>query len=87
MQILQSCKIKDESYQLEIAQILIAYNDSNPVTPAWSRTSSSILEEWRIHNVLSDFGFQPEHTDDVDLDNHDEGRGWIGFLWDRVLKP
>ena len=50
MKILNSYKITNRKQQKESAQIMLDYNNANPVSPAWERTKNSIVKEWRLHN-------------------------------------
>ena len=47
MQIEDSYRITKKKQQKEIAQLMLDYNTSNPVEPAWSRTKDSLVEEWK----------------------------------------
>ena len=82
MQIIDSYKITKKKQRDEIVQLMVDYNTANPVDPAWTRTKSSLLKEWRIHNIAYRFRIQPKSTKDCDFDNGDEGKG----LWDFIVE-
>ncbi len=50
MQVQNSYKITKTKHQKEILNLMIEYNDSNPVDPTWDRTIDSMLIEWDAHN-------------------------------------
>ena len=87
IRIMDSYKINDKNLQKEILQLIIQYNEINPSSPAWERTLDSMVLEWDIHNKVYNWNISTNSTAHVDLDNNDEGRGWIGFGWERVIKP
>lgn len=72
---------------IEISSMLLAYNDENPSIPSWNRTLNSMVIEWDIHNKVYDMGYARDSTADVDLNNKDEGKGWLDFIWERGIKP
>ena len=80
MQILDSYKITKNDQQKEIAQLMLDYNTLNPVSPAWSRTLDSLVEEWRLHNLAYNLGYKRERTGDCDFNNADEGMGFWDFV-------
>ena len=81
MQIQDSYKISKTRQQKEIAQLMIDYNTSNPVNPAWSRTLNSLVSEWMFHNFAYSLGYKRERTADCDFNNDDEGKGFWDFVW------
>ena len=70
MKIMKSYAITSKSEMASIAGIMQEYNEEYPSN--WNRSTDSIINEWEIHNICSDFSFMPSHTDDVDLNNGDE---------------
>ena len=80
MKILDSYRITDRIQQAEIAQLMLDYNASNPVEPAWSRTKNSLLEEWHLHNFAYGWWIKRHRTADCDFNNSDEGMGFWDFL-------
>ena len=80
MQIQDSYRITKTKQQKEIAQIMLDYNTSNPVEPAWSRTLDSLVEEWKLHNFAYSWGIKRERTADCDFNNADEGMGFWDFV-------
>ena len=80
MQIQHSYQISRTKHQKEIAQLMCDYNTSNPVSPEWSRSVNSLVEEWKIHNIAYGLGYKRERTGDCDFNNADEGKG----IWDFV---
>ena len=86
MRIMESYKITKTKQQKEIAQLMLDYNTSNPVEPAWCRTLDSLVKEWEIHNTVYSTGFYRSNTADCDFNNGDEGKGYWDFFVERVLK-
>ena len=80
MQIQDSYRITKTKQQKEIAQIMLDYNTSNPVEPAWSRTLDSLVKEWKLHNFAHSWGIKRERTADCDFNNADEGMGFWDFV-------
>ena len=80
MQIQDSYQITKTKQQKEIAQLMLDYNTSNPVNPAWSRTLDSLVEEWKLHNFAYSLGYKQERTGDCDFNNADEGMGFWDFV-------
>ncbi len=78
--IFESYKIVRHKKKLEVLNALIAYDKANPTDPQWKRTLPSLEREWVIHNIAYRFGLFREHTRDVDLDNREEGKGWLHFF-------
>jgi hypothetical protein len=78
--IFESYKIVRHKKKLEVLNALILYDESNPTDPHWKRSLPSLEREWIIHNVAYRFGLFREHTRDVDLDNREEGKGWLYFF-------
>ena len=86
MQIIDSYRITKTKQQKEIARLMLDYNTSNPVSPAWDRTLDSLVKEWKIHNNVYKTGFFRSNTADCDFNNGDEGKGYWDFFVERVLK-
>ncbi|MBQ6585987.1 MAG: hypothetical protein IJH83_04175 [Coriobacteriales bacterium] len=86
MQIRDSIRIMTPQLRREIARIMLDYDASHPVEPAWQRTADSIEREWRLHNILYRLGIQRARTRDCDLNNSDEGRTAAAFLMGWVAK-
>ena len=80
MQVLDSYRIIKTSQQREIAQLMLSYNTSNPVNPAWSRTLGSLVEEWQLHNFAYFWGIKRSQTADCDFNNADEDMGFWDFV-------
>ena len=80
MQIQSSYRITKTKQQKEIAQLMLDYNTSNPVEPAWSRTLGSLVEEWELHNFAYSWKIKRERTADCDFNNADEGAGFWDFV-------
>ena len=80
------CTITKTKQQKEISQLMLDYNATNSVTPAWSRTLDSLVKEWQIHNNIYNLGLYRENTADCDFNNGDEGKGYWDFLVERVLQ-
>ena len=80
MQILNSYQITKYDQKEEIVGLMLAYNESNPVEPAWSRTKDSLMKEWWLHNFAYSFGIKRTRTADCDFNNADEGSG----IWDFI---
>ena len=80
MQIQDSYRITKTQQQKKIAQVMLDYNTSNPVEPAWSRTLDSLVEEWKLHNFAYSWGIKRERTADCDFNNADEGMGFWDFV-------
>lgn len=86
MQIQDSYRITKKKQQKEIAQLMLHYNEVNPVSPAWNRTLDSLVKEWEIHNNIYKTGLFQSNTADCDFNNGDEGKGYWDFFEERVLK-
>ena len=80
MQIIDSYQITNTRQQKEIAQLMLDYNEANPVEPAWSRTLDSLVEEWKLHNFAYSWGIKRYRTADCDFNNADEGKGFWDFV-------
>lgn len=82
IQIRNSYKIINTADQSAILDVIVQYDQNNPVNPSWSRTKESMLEEWRLHNLAYMIFFfnadKRERAKHVDLNNNDEGM----IFWD-----
>ena len=87
IKIIESFRVNERTEMIEISSMLLAYNDENPSIPSWNRTLNSMVIEWDIHNKVYDMGYARDSTADVDLNNKDEGKGWLDFIWERGIKP
>ena len=87
IKIIESFRVNERTEMIEISSMLLAYNDENPSIPSWNRTLNSMVIEWDIHNKVYDMGYARDSTADVDLNNNDEGKGWLDFIWERGIKP
>ena len=98
IQAIDSYKITDKAEQTEIISFMLDYCASNPSQYAFDRTQSSLLYEWEIHNnvhqimqhlqfsncdIINSFLIS---TADTDFNNGDEGKGYVAFFYDRILK-
>ena len=79
-QIQNSCRITRRSERRKILEALTAYNAANPTDPPWQRTLGSLEREWAEHNFAYRMGFLRSRAGSVDLDNHAEGRGALGYF-------
>ena len=86
MKIIDSYRITKTKQQREIAQLMLDYNTSNPVSPGWCRTLDSLVKEWEIHNNVYKTGLFRINTADCDFNNADEGKGYWDFFTERVLQ-
>jgi hypothetical protein len=68
---------------------MIAYNAAHPTDPAWQRTENNLVLEWMEHNLAYRVGFLRSRAASVDLDNHAEGKGALGYFmksaWEVIL--
>ena len=86
MQILDSYRISSNRQKKEIIQLMQEFNEANPVSPAWERTTASLIKEWEIHNNVYGTGLFRSNTKDCDFNNRDEGKGYWDFFVERVLR-
>lgn len=70
MTIVNSYEFRDKSEMKDILAAIQKYEKMYPTD--WDRTSDSMMNEWRVHNILYDLSFERGHTKEVDLDNMDE---------------
>ena len=57
----------------------VSYYTTNTVF-AYKRTIGSWLREWRAHNVLYKWGYQPDRTKSVDLNEDETQIRKIGYF-------
>ena len=79
MQVVDSYRIENQLEQAEIILYIILYNKRFPSSPKWSRSPTSMLDEWAAHNTAYKYsqkiGFLSEYGDrarSVDFNNADE---------------
>ena len=75
-----SYRIRKNQVKREVIAALFAYNAAFPSDPAWRRTERSLVLEWMEHNFAYRVGFLKSRASDVDLDNHAEGKGALGYF-------
>lgn len=78
--VFRSCEIRQRSLRREVLSALIEYDDACPADPPWKRTLPSLEREWLAHNFAYRVGFLRSRAGDVDLDNHAEGKGALGYF-------
>lgn len=78
--IYDSYRVTRRARRREILEALINYDAAHPTTPAWGRTLRSLEREWVIHNVAYRLGLFRSHARHVDLDNREEGKGWLHYI-------
>ena len=79
-QIRDSFLIRSRERKREILDVLIAYNSAHPTNPTWNRTIGSLEKEWNLHNLAYRLHVYRKSARHVDLDNRDEGRGYLHFF-------
>ncbi len=79
-QIVESCRIKNNSRKREILQAIIDFDARTPTDPPWRRTMDSLVKEWNLHNLAFRLHVCRRSSRDVDLDNRDEGKGYLHFF-------
>ena len=70
LKIYNSYKIHNSEIREEIIEALLLYEEVYPTD--WDRTKNSLMREWTAHNVGYFFGYDPNSSADVDLNNGDE---------------
>ena len=87
--IYDSYRIRKNSIKREVLSAMIAYNEAYPTEPRWQRTMDSLVLEWMEHNFAYRVGFLRSRASNVDLDNHAEGKGALGYFiqsaWEVIL--
>lgn len=92
--IFESYRVRKNSLKREVIRAMMDYNAANPSDPAWQRTEDNLVLEWLEHNFAYRVGFLRSRAQSVDLDNHAEGKGALGYFiqsaWEVIagyLKP
>lgn len=70
LEVCNSYEFRDRDEMMDILEVLQEYERRYPTD--WDRTNPSMMNEWRVHNVLYDISFERSHTKEVDFDNLDE---------------
>lgn len=87
--IFESYRVRKNSVKREVIRAMMAYNAANPSDPAWQRTEDNLVLEWLEHNFAYRVGFLRSRAQSVDLDNHAEGKGALGYFiqsaWEVIL--
>lgn len=78
--IFDSYRIRKNRLKREIIRAMMDYNAANPTDPAWQRTEDNLVLEWLEHNFAYRVGFLRNRAQSVDLDNHAEGKGALGYF-------
>ena len=78
--VIRSCEIRSKRLRREVLAVLIDYDARYPSDPRWKRTLPSLEREWLAHNFAYRVGFLRSRARDVDLDNHAEGKGALGYF-------
>jgi len=84
IKILDSHQITNTSEMASVIGVIQEYNREYPSN--WHRSTLSLVNEWKVHNICSDLAFMPLHTDDVDLNNGDEYL-YKSKLLSKILNP
>jgi len=88
-QVLDSYRIRKNRVKREVIRAMIAYNAAHPTDPAWQRTENNLVLEWMELNLAYLVGFLRSRAASVDLDNHAEGKGALGYFmksaWEVIL--
>ncbi len=92
-QILASYRIRSRARKKEILQAIIDFDMANPTDPQWKRSMDSLVREWNLHNLAYRLHVYRRSSRDVDLDNRDEGKGYVHFfivaaqrVWERLTR-
>ena len=86
IRIIDSYNISDEVEQKQILDIVDVYVSNHTSEHAWIRTRESLLVEWKVHNDVYWLGFARTKTVHVDFNNLDEGKKYLEFIWDGIMK-
>ena len=91
-QIRDSHAVKSGARKREILQAIVDYDANGPTDPPWRRSMDSLLREWKLHNLAFLLHVYRRSARDVDLDNRDEGKGYLHFflvaaqrVWERLV--
>lgn len=79
-QILRSYAVRAVADKREILDAIIAFDRENPSERPWRRSVQSLLKEWNLHNLAYRLHFYRKSAANVDLDNYDEGKGYLRFF-------
>ena len=80
-----SYRVRRNRVKREVITALFAYDAAHPSDPAWRRTERSLVLEWMEHNFAYRVGFLKSRSQDVDLDNHAEGKGSLHYFLESAL--
>ena len=87
--IYDSYRIRKNRDKREILRAMMDYNAAHPTDPAWQRTENNLVLEWMEHNLAYRVGFLRSRAASVDLDNHAESKGALGYFmksaWEVIL--
>ncbi len=72
IEIKSSYRIDDITSELEIIDLILKYNELYPSKIPWTRTKSSLLNEWTLHNIAYYLGYKRDHSQSVDFENFEE---------------
>lgn len=78
--IFDSYRVRKNCVKREVLRAMLAYNEANPSQPEWRRTERSLVLEWMEHNFAYRVGFLRSRAQNVDLDNHAEGKGALWYF-------
>jgi hypothetical protein len=78
--VIDSYRIRKNTLKREIIRTMIDYCAVNPTEPAWRRTEDTLVLEWMAHNFAYRVGFLRSRAQNVDLDNHAEGKGALRYF-------
>lgn len=84
--VFDSYRVRRNTLKREILRAMIDYNAANPSEPAWQRTEDNLVLEWMEHNFAYRVGFLRSRAQNVDLDNHAEGKGALGYFIKSALE-
>ena len=78
--IFESYRVRKNSVKREVIRAMMTYNAANPSDPAWERTEDNLVLERLEHNFAYRVGFLRSRAQNIDLDNHAEGKGALGYF-------
>lgn len=70
VKVIDSYRITDQDEMLEIIRFILDWEQEYPTE--WERTETSMLREWKFHDLCNMLGIKVTHAKDVDFDNKDE---------------
>ena len=82
-----SYRISSLKEKNDVLNVVSVYDHNNPSENEWKRSRGSMIWEWIVHDEVYKWGFARSSTAHVDLNVDDEGKGFIAFAWERVIKP